>query len=344
MRPVPYAAAASDRMLRQKKGTLGDADVRALVDFWRPSGIIVDSGPCKIKLSPRNFPGLPIVFLDDTSRNGALTVTYDSMSITNLALRELLGLDCAAYGYMPFLREIAWSRERGAAFIAGMRENGFPVSVFDYGGESSFSKRFRERLSRWLVEAPHPFGVFAANDLTAEQVILCASRHGIKIPEDIAVVGVDNDLQICEHTVPTLTSVMPDFEKAGYLAAELLAQKMAKPNRRVTGCSFGAIGIRRRESTRKYVRHDDRVVKALIYIRHHACEGIRVKDVVSTMGCSRRTAEMRFRESTGHSILEEIHSALLEHAKSVLLHSSATVAEAAASCGYSTTEQLRRLF
>ena len=342
IRPVPYADAAANRVPLQK---VPDAvDVRALIDFWKPDGAIVDCGPNSASLGPKNFPGLPVVFLDCMPMKDAIVVTYDSTSVVDLAVRELLGLDCVAYGYVPFVRDTAWSRERGAAFVAGMELNGRSVSTFDAGGESLFSRKFRSGLSKWLGDAPHPLGVFAANDFMGEQVISCASRHGLKIPDDVAVVGVDNDLQICERTVPALTSVIPDFDKAGYLAAELLAQKMSAPRRRIKGSVFGAVGIRRRESTRKYVRHDDRVVKALNHIRRHACEGIGAKDVVALMGCSRRTAEMRFREVTGHSILDEIHSVRLEHAKTMLLNSRVSVAEAAASCGYSTSEQLRRLF
>ena len=85
---------------------------------------------------------------------------------------------------------------------------------------------FRERLGPWLSALPRPCGLLAANDATADIVLRLLRNRRIKVPEDIAVVGIDNDTLICENTTPTLTSVAPDFERSGYLAAEMLDARM----------------------------------------------------------------------------------------------------------------------
>jgi len=172
----------------------------------------------------------------------------------------------------------------------------------------------------------------------------CAEREKIDVPHELAVLGVDNALEICEHTTPTLTSILLDHERAGYLAGQLLSDKMSHPRRKVAGGVFGPVCIYHRQSTFVYSRNDDRVTVALKLIRRNACDGLSAKAVIAEMGCSRRLAELRFREVTGRSILEEILSVRIERAKYLLVHSSKSVAEVAFACGYGSANALRKIF
>ena len=164
------------------------------------------------------------------------------------------------------------------------------------------------------------------------------------MPNDLAIIGVDNDPEICERSNPTLTSILLDHERAGYLAAQLLNEKMVSPRRKVKGTTFGPVCVYHRQSTFAYSRKDDWVSVALKLIRRNACDGLKAKDVILEMGCSRRLAELRFREVTGHSVLEEILSVRIERAKYLLEHSEKSIAEVAKNCGYGSANALRKVF
>ena len=339
---VPYGEAAGGRLHADEESA--KPNIGALMEFWRPDGVIVDCGAAPGLLGPSDFRRTPTVFLDRSNDQKALCVYSDSEEIAACAAKELLSLDCAVYTYIPWTEDLDWSRNRGEAFARIVRMNGRKCHIFrprTFGHEDD---TYRAWLKEWLEKAPKPLGVFAANDYIAAQVLSCAAVARIAVPGELRVIGVDNDLQICEHTVPTLTSILPDHEKAGFFAAELLADRLAHPKARLASRTFGPVAVVHRQSTNAFRRHDDRVGTALELIRRRACEGLMARDVIAAMGTSRRLAELRFREVTGKSILEEIKAVRLERAKNLLRKTDTPVAEIAAACGYGSTEALRKIF
>ena len=339
---VPYGEAAGGRLHADEESA--KPNIGALMEFWRPDGVIVDCGAAPGLLGPSDFRRTPTVFLDRSNDQKALCVYSDSEEIAACAAKELLSLDCAAYTYIPWMENLDWSRDRGEAFARIVRMNGRKCHIFrprTFGHEDD---TYRAWLKEWLEKAPKPLGVFAANDYIAAQVLSCATVARIAVPDELRVIGVDNDLQICVHTAPPLTSILPDHEKAGFFAAELLADRLAHPKARLASRTFGPVAVIHRQSTNAIRRHDDRVGAALELIRRRACEGLMARDVIAAMGTSRRLAELRFREVTGRSILEEIKSVRLERAKNLLRKTDTPVAEIAAACGYGSTEALRKIF
>ena len=319
-------------------------DVKELLEFWNPEGVIAECGAARDLLNPRDFKSVPVVFLDRTPTGNETCVTSDARQVAALAAKELLSLGFRTYAYVPFNLRVAWSVERGAEFERLVRMNGCKFHLFRKRPFGDDAETYRAWLREWLRKAPKPMGVFAANDFMAETVLSCAEREKIDVPHELAVIGVDNNPDICERTNPNLTSILLDNEKAGYLAAELLNQKMAHSRRKVASGLFGPVCIYHRQSTFLYSRNDDRVAVALKLIRRTACDGLKAKDVIAEMGCSRRLAELRFREMTGRSILEEILAVRIERAKHLLEHSSKSVAEIAAACGYGSANALRKVF
>ena len=271
-------------------------------------------------------------------------MTSDARQVAALAAKELLLLGFRTYAYVPFNLRVPWSVERGAEFERLVRMNGCKFHLFRKRPFGDDAENYRTWMCEWLRKAPKPMGVFAANDFVAENVLSCAEREKIDVPHELAVIGVDNNPDICERTKPTLTSILLDNERAGYLAAELLDQKMRHPRRKVASGFFGPVCVYHRQSTFLYSRNDDRVAVALKLIRRNACDGLKAKDVILEMGCSRRLAELRFREVTGRSILEEILSVRIERAKYLLEHSEKSIAEVAKSCGYGSANALRKVF
>ena len=223
--------------------------------------------------------------------------------------------------------------------------NGLACEIFDGAGHDTLqSVRWQKTLRRWIERLPKPCGIFAANDAVAAEVLIAAAQTGFEVPREIAVCGVDNFTPICEHTVPTLTSVQPDFLMAGELAARTLDEIMQGQRRQATRLTFGPASIVRRASTRICRRYDPEVTAAMELIRRRACEGISSAEVVTTFTCSRRMAEIRFRQIAGRSILDEIQAMRLDKAKELLKNSSLDVSAIANFCGFKAANAFWKFF
>ena len=191
---------------------------------------------------------------------------------------------------------------------------------------------------------PKPTAIFAANDYISELVVGCARKNGFAVPDDVAVMGVDNDEDICLRCTPSLSSIKPDHERAGYLAASLLRDLIRSLRRPPKSQTFGALAVFHRSSTRALRRHDERTVKIVEIVRKQAASGITVEQLARDFGVTRRLIEMRFREATGHSIRDEIQFIRLERAKVLLSQGGTRLAEIAAAAGYPSVQAFRKTF
>ena len=338
---VPYAAAAAMQQSSSMEG--GRPDVKALLEFWRPAGALVCCGAAPDIIRKRDFGNTPVVFLVEKPGDVAQAdcVVSDRRAVAEVAARELLSLNLQSYAFVPSPRTTRWSRCREEVFGEIVRLNGREFRVFRGGTGSKMASA--RRLCKWLADLPKPCGVFAANDVVGERVLSCAARCGIKVPEELSVIGVDDD-PMCERMSPTLTSIVQDYEGAGVLGAKLLAARMADDSHCPETLTFGVKTVRRRASTYAAVHRDGRVAQMIETIRRRACEPLRACDVFSATGCSRRLGELRFREATGRSVLEEIQRVRIERAVELLEHTDNSIARVAALCGYGSTESLRKVF
>ena len=314
-----------------------------LVEFWTPDGVIVECGSAQNHFDIRLFGKTPVVFLDrnpKTLTTPAFCVTHDSVATAKVAARELLSLKLTAYAYVPWPEPRFWSEDREKGFSEALRLNGQGYARFNGKAKSTDIRALQKELGAWLADLPKPVGIFASNDFMAAQAAAAASRAGLNIPEDIALVGVDNDELLCENTNPTLSSVMPDFRAAGEKAAGLLARRMADPKCRPTAETFGPLRLVRRASSNRAKRIDREVLAALDLIRREACNGLKAKDVFSCFPCSRRMAEIRFRAATGKSPLEAIHAVRREKALELLADPTRDRTAISNLCGYSSANAL----
>ena len=321
--------------------------VVAALNFWRPDGLIVEGGYTELAdFRQADFTGYPVVYCDanvSRMRRPYSGVVHDSSMTATLAAKELLSLGLENYAFVGNLQPREWSEWRRKVFAKAVETAGRRIDVFRTGSAEAFDE-FRERLAPWLSGLPRPCGLLVANDTTADVVLRVLRGLRIKVPEEIAVVGIDNDPLICENTVPTLTSVAPDFERSGYLAAEMLDARMKNGNVKDEIRTFAAMHVIHRGSTRMLKRKDDAIKKALEFIREKAKEGISPKDVVKQIGGSRRQAEYRFREFVGRSIGEELIAVRIETAKNLLSDPNVQIGAVAARCGYSDDSLLRKAF
>ena len=319
-----------------------------LVGFWHPVGAIVECGGGYQEIQTSLFADLPVVYLDrnpNTIPSNVPCVSHDSIATGRLAAKELLVTGHPNFAFVPYPLPRFWSDDRERGFKEALALNGRTCETFACGRHSPQSVAWQRSLRKWIVRLPKPCGIFAANDSIAAEVLTAAAQSGFDIPREIAVCGVDNFAPICEHTVPPLTSVQPDFLLAGELAARTLAEIVRKKRQRhVIRLTFGPAGVVRRASTRTMSRYDPEVTAALELIRRRACEGISSADVIVAFKCSRRMAEIRFHKIVGHSILDEIQSVRLEKAKEMLSHSTHPISAIANFCGFNAANALWKFF
>ena len=323
--------------------------LRALENFWRPVGAIVECGGTAVTVSPVMFGDLPIVFFDHDPSclpKNAFCVTHDSAATAQMAARELMRSGATAFAYVPYPERRFWSEERERGFVSALSLNGRACRVFSGRVSASDPTRYQRGLRAFVSELPKPCAIFAANDAVASEVLSAALFAGVKVPDDLAVVGVDDAHDICEHTTPTLSSVKPDFRRGGELAALLLAARIRdrdrfRGSRRRT---FGPLMVVPRASTRRLAAHDPAVSEAIDLIRREACSGLTAARVLGRFPCSRRQAEMRFRKATGHSVLDEIHDVQLARAKDLLREGTMPLKAISDFCGFENPNSLRKFF
>lgn len=327
----------------------GDArtDVPRLLEFWKPSGCIVEASyGLPAPLQPRHFRPSPVVYLDQCPRDlgePILEVRNDEESCGIAAAKEILAAETPHYAFVGHpQRGLAWSDERGNAFIGAVRLHNRPCSRF----ETPRGKTPRKAALRdWLLALPKPCGIFAANDFTAEELIAVGNSIGINFTRDVRIISFDNDEQICLCARPTISSLWPDYERAGFLCAETLLRKWKNPRIRKSLSFYGLAGIIRRESSLKPILSDFRIQAAIGTIRSHACDpDFSVDSVALAMNCSRRLAEQRFKLSTGLTIRDEIRRTRFERVFALLASHTCNIGQIARDCGYGTSAALRTAF
>jgi len=306
------------------------AEIRAALALWQPIGCIVDRAMTLARNPVKIFGNIPTVLLDQnpsTDSRNFTTVIHDSAASAGLGAAELLATNAVSFTYIPWHERVFWSEQREAAFAAAVRAAG----------------RCYVRWEGDFSLLPKPCGILCANDFIAQRAMALALKSGWDIPRDLLFVGIDNDELICNNLMPTLTSILPDFESAGYTVARMLQDALdGKPPRAVT---YGPVGIIRRGSSRWFEKKDARVIRALDHIRRHAFEpGLKTDDIVREMGCSRRLADLRFREVVHRSIRDEIHAVRLEKAFSLLRNRNQAIDPIAHLCGYASVPFFKRMF
>ncbi len=312
-------------------GTLAKAS--RLVKAWDPDGCIVY---CAMPGGLNGNFGVwrkPTVTINSPRPvRGAASVVHDSRTTGSLAARELLSLGLDNFAFFATGANKPWAETRFRHFAAEIERRGLHVLRYRSGS-----------VGGWLESLPKPCGLFAANDIAAERIVSEAFAAGISVPNDIALIGCDDDPQICEHMEVTISSVRPDFPRCAALAVDAISRAME--TKRCGGeLVYGDIGVTRRASTRPMAGCPAQISAMLEYIRLNALSGISASDVLKRFPGSRRTAETRFRKTIGHSIVDEIQSVRLAAVKRLLADPLVKIGSIASRVGYDSENFLTRLF
>jgi LacI family transcriptional regulator len=269
----------------------------------------------------------------------------DNVSLGKIAAEYFLGRGFRNFAYCGF-EGMYWSHERGESFAKHILMAGFETYFYKYGEPNDKSGKADNQamIAEWLKSLPKPLAVMACNDDRGQHITEACKIAGLRVPYDVAVLGVDNDDLVCELTNPPLSSIDVNNERAGYEAAELLDKMMSgkKAGKQVVVAS--PTHIVTRQSTDLFAIGDKEVVRALKYINEHAKEDIHVDKVVTASALSRRVLERRFRAVLGRSILDEIRRVRVEQIIRMLADSNMTIAQIADSLGYPGYEHISRYF
>ena len=344
-----YAAKAGWQVQVLQYGATAE-EIRNQFDAWHPIGCIVDRSLSSVRTPSAVFRNLPTVLFGQnpsTDTRQYANVCDDSSATARLAADELLRTGVEHFSYVPHWIRTHWNLQRGKALAAAIRS---ARKHFVPWGESPFSSdgtsaELMKRLADRLRGLPKPCGLFCANDQIAQLVVHVATQIGLDVPNDLAVVGVDNDEILCESTRPTITSIQPDFQRCGYLAAELLNRVLRHPKMKPVTLTCGPIGVIRRTSTRRLVLDDPLVARAMRIVNERFSDPtFHTADLVRELKCSRSLLELRFAREMGHAIREEIQSLRLDRAFDLLRNPHQAITPIPALCGYRSEAFFKRAF
>ena len=297
----------------------------------------------------------PVVFVEpwpdmlasDFPLQGVPWVGRDSHAIGVMAADYYLKRGYKSFAYIGEPRGLYWSAERRRGFEETLAKAGFDCAVYDRFTvrERTSWPVERRRLLAFLQELPKPTAVFAPMDGRARLVLEACLIARLRVPEEIAVLGVDNDQLLCESTVPTLSSIHTGGFRRGQIAAEMLDALMHGREPRERAVSLPPISVITRGSTGYDAMSDPAVARAVSYIRANAeSGGIGVADIVRAAGCSRRYLELRFRTRLGRSIRDELMRERIENVKLLLSTGNLTIGEIVQRTGFSSDSHLSQLF
>jgi len=283
---------------------------------------------------------------------GVAVVDSDHARIMQLAVDHLVsnGLEHIAYCGFPGL-QFSDTRQRAFADSArpeSIRWHTYPSPRRSWRGsdspETPHWPRDLRSLQKWLVGLPKPVGIVACNDTRARHVLEVCEAVGIDVPQDVSVVGVDNDDVICELCTPPVTSVDPNVEAIGVEAARVLDRMMGggTPPRRTIGVP--PLGIEPRASSDTRISPHDDLNEAVRFIRSNVAAGINVGSVVAHVGTSRSTLERRFREHMGCSPHEYIHRHRMERVKRLVLNTYLPAYRIAQMSGFRSSAHMIAVF
>jgi LacI family transcriptional regulator len=295
--------------------------------------------------------GIPAVVVGHKRKevSGLVNVVTDSPKIGRMAAEHLLQCGFRNFAFCgPASRRaenIPWSDLRKQHFVECVRAAGFACNAYSIQGDPTRNwPKERRRLAEWLSALPKPVGLMACNDDCGVQVMEACKLAGLSVPDQVGVIGADDDEIVCGLANPPMSSVAINFERAGYESAQALDHLMRGSRKVSSRITVPATHIVARRSTDIVAIEDVPVAKALRFIRDHARRPVSVEEVSRAAGLSRRALERRLRSETGASILDQIRRARTDQIARLLVETDLPVCQIAESLGFDDVQHVARYF
>jgi len=315
---------------------------------WRGDGILVritDRRTCDAVLAT----GLPAIDLRGSlADTGIPLIGLDSRAAARIAFEHLRERGFRHFAFCGAPRgQYRFLDQREDEFERIVREANCSFSVFPPHGDvlpAATWDQDQTHLAKWISELPKPVGIMACHDDRGHELLNACREVQIAVPDDVAVIGVDNDEVLCELSDPPLTSVNSNTEEIGYRAAALLEGLMTRREPAPPLTLVEPLGVVPRKSTDVLAIDDREVAVAMRYIREHACDGINVHDVLEHVTLSRSTLDRRFGQVFGHSPSDEITRVRFERVKQLLAETDYPLSRVADLAGFEHSEHMGVMF
>jgi LacI family transcriptional regulator len=290
--------------------------------------------------------GVPVVNLRGTDPGLKFPyVGLDHAKIARLAATHLMERGIKHFGFCGKARGIHPGLDlRCDEFERAVGEAGFTCSEFPARAGDVDWELEQARIAAWIQTLPRPVGVMACNDERGLQLLDACRRAGARVPDDVAVIGADDDEHLCELSIPPMTSVDVNGEQIGYAAAELLDKLMSGRKAPPTPTLLAPRGIVTRRSTDVLASEDPVVNRAVAFIRENRGRGLQVTDVIAHLKMSRASLEPRIKKVLGRTIHQEIQRVQLDRVKELLVGSPMPIKQIAREGGFSCVQYLTRVF
>ena len=314
---------------------------------WRGDGIISRTRSRALATTLKQSR-LPLVELHGDPAFGMPHVYTNDVAVAKLAVGHFLERGMRHMAFFG-LDGTWWIRRRGEAFADEVRARGLSCKSFPMQKRCTLKERRwldadRTRIAKWLLSLPQPSGIFCGTDRYAALLLDVCRSEGIAVPEQLAVLGTNNDSVLCNLSQPPLSSVDQNPHRIGYEAAAMLERRMAGMSPPKTAILIDPVEVATRQSTEILAIDDADVAQALRLIREQACRGIRVENIADTLALSRRTLERRFRASMNRSIKEEMRRVQIVRAKLLLRDRQFPLLIVARRSGFSSLSYFVKVF
>ncbi len=313
---------------------------------WRGDGILTRTGSQAMADMIRRL-GVPTVELRATKlRHSFPGVGADNHAAGRMVAEHLLERGFRRFGVYKIGTEV-YFEQRHEAFVEALRERGCPCEVYHVPGQGETPAHWEtheNRLAQWVKRLPKPVGIMACTDQLGFWLLDACRRAGVAVPEEVAVVGVEDDESLCTMASPPLSSVRLGADRIGYRAAALLDRLMAgKPPTKQT-IVLQPVGIVTRPSSDIVALEDGLVARALRLIRDKACDGLTVEDLLDSLVVSRSSLERRMRQAIGRSPKAQIMRVRLDRARRLLTDTGLSVAAVAEQTGFKQPHHLSTVY
>lgn len=300
--------------------------------------------------------GLPAVLLDvpdvpllrkKVERTGnCIEMMSDSIGASRLAAEHLFEKQFKNFAFVGYADQV-WSKIREEAFTECVREAGYDVNIYQMPVHKGVPVRWEKEepiLMKWLSSLPKPIGLMACNDQRGRELLEACELAEIAVPEEIAVIGVDNDELLCELSYPSLSSVLLNSEQGGYLAAKAIDEMMRGNPSPFERIIVSPLRVMERRSSDIVAIEDPDIAAALQFIRTQPSNSLTIRQVVESIAISRRALELKFKKELGRTILQEIQMVRLERAKRLLQETDLSVPQIAEIAGFTTGSYFIQVF
>lgn len=317
---------------------------------WDGDGIITrDTTPEMLEIIHET--GIPTVNLGDIRDDQTLpSVMNDHPAIGQLAATHLADKGLEQFAFAGF-DDHHWSDERLTGFLSGLAARGHadPASVHVHKSDWASARREgwqrqQDQIVEWIKRLPRPIGIFACNDFRGQHVLEACRSAKVSVPDEIAVIGVDNDHVLCDFCDPPLSSIIPAAERIGYKAAVMLDQLMHGETLSDVHVNVAPLGIAERLSTDVMAIDDEDVAAAIQMIRFRACEGLTVSDILAEVPIARSSLERRFRQYLGRSPQAEIRRVQIKRACQLLRDTDLSLVQISRLTGFKHAEYFSVVF